>query len=248
MVVKNRSSEEWHNFVSSNPWKICIVPKNMISTHMLREAVQKDGGILEFIRSKNCEYMIQNDIYELAVQNKGSSIEFVPEDCITDRMCHNAVHGSQGKGSNLQYIPKKLRTPDLCKECVNQNLYNIVFVPAEFLNKEMYISVIEEKIELLDHISLANMNEEIAKYAIDKGFDFNKLPEHLKSGNPKESCVSSAFVDIQYIPKDFLTKDICKYALEKSPEVFEHIPKEFIDKEMIEILLKHDGKIKFTKE
>ena len=28
---------------------------------------------------------------------------------------------------------------------------------------------LEEKIELLDHISLANMNEEIAKYAIDKG-------------------------------------------------------------------------------
>jgi hypothetical protein len=243
--MKFRTSKEWYNFVLSNPWKLSIVPKNMITTEMLREAVQQDGGVLEILHLKNYEYMVQNDIYELAVQNKGSSIEFVPEDCVTDRMCHNAIYGSQGKGSNIQYIPKKLRTPELCKECVNQDLSNIIFVPAEFLNKEMYISVIEENIDLLNHISLANMNEEIAKYAIDKGFDFNKLPIHLKSTN---SSISSAFIDIQYIPKDFLTRDICKYALKKSPEVFEHIPKEFIDKEMIEILLKHDGKIKFTKE
>ena len=248
MGVKTRSCKEWHNFVLSNPWKLSIVPKNMITTNMLREAVQKDGGVLEIIRVRNFEYMVQNDIYELAVQNKGSSIEFVPEDCVTDRMCHNAVHASQGKGSNLQYIPKKLRTPELCKECVNQDLTNVLFVPSELLNMEMYISVIEEDTNLLNYISLENMDEDIAKYAVKKGFDFNKLPKNLKTKELVESCGIEAFVDIQYIPKDFLTKDICKHALEKSGTVFEYIPKEFIDTEMIQILLKHEGKIKFTKE
>lgn len=244
MNHKQRSSKDWYDFVLSNPWKLSIVPKNMITTDMLREVVQKDGTILEIIRLKNYGYMIQNDIYELAVQNKGSSIEFVPEDCITDRMCHNAIHGSQGSGENLKFIPKKLRSSDLCKEAVNQNLSNILHVPSEKITHEMFIIIINDNIELFNHINLDTMHPLIAKKAVKKGFDFNKLPKHLQT----KEVLEGIECNIKNLPKEFLTKEMCKKALEKSGEAFEYIPKEFVDTEMLQILLTHEGKIKFTKE
>jgi hypothetical protein len=244
MSYKQRSCKDWYNFISTNPWKLSIVPKNMITTDMLREAVQKDGDVLEIIRIKNYEYMVQNDIYELAVQNKGSAIEFVPEDCITDRMCHNAIFGSQGHGNNLKFIPKKSRKDDICKEAVNQNLNNILDVPSEKLTNEMYIMAAEENIDLLNHINLDNMSTKIAKFAMNKGFDYKKLPKHLQIPEVLESIIH----DIKNTSKELLTKDICKKALEVSPEVLEYIPKEFMDIEMIQILLKHKGTLKFTKE
>lgn len=244
MSHKQRNYKDWHDFVSSNPWKLSIVPKNMITTDMLREAVQKDGDVLEIIRLKNFEYIVQNEIYELAVQNKGSCIEFVPEDCVSDRMCHNAIFGSQGQGDNLKFIPKNLRSIDLCKEAVNQNILNVLHVPVEYITKEMLLMVIDEKIDLLNNINLDNMSINMAKIAVDRGFDFNKLPKHLQLLEVLEDDI----YDIKNTPQEYLTKEICKRALQITGEVLEYIPKEFMDVEMIQILLKHKGILKFTKE
>jgi hypothetical protein len=244
MTYKSRTPQEWLQTIKINPWKLCLIPKNMITTEILREAVQLDGEVLEVIHVRNLDYMVQNDIYELAVQNKGSSIEFVPEDCITDRLCHNAINGSQGNGENLKFIPKKLRSNDLCKEAVNQNISNILHVPSEKITHEMFIIVIHDNINLFNHINLDNMHPMIAKRAIQKGFDFNKLPKHLQT----KEILEGVDYDIKNLPKEFLTKEMCMKALEKSGEAFEYIPKEFIDTEMVQILLKHEGKIKFTKE
>jgi hypothetical protein len=180
MSFKQRSYRDWYDFILSNPWKLSIIPKNMITVDILREAVQKDGTILEIIRVRNLEYMITNEIYELAVQNKGSSIEFVPEDCVTDRMCHNAILGSQGNGENLKFIPNKLRSSDLCKEAINQNLYNVLYFPVEHITNEILLIIIDDNIDLLYEIDLNNMKLETAKYAVKNGFDYNKLPENLK--------------------------------------------------------------------
>jgi hypothetical protein len=180
MSFKQRTYRDWYDFVLSNPWKLSIVPKNMITVDMLKETVQQDGTVLEIIRVRNLEHMSTNEIYELAVQNKGSSIEFVPENCITDRMCHNAIFGSQGSGENLKFIPNTLKSKDFCKEAVIQSLYNILYVPSEHITNEMLLMLIDENIDLLYEVDLNNMTLETAKYAIKNGFDSEKLPKHIK--------------------------------------------------------------------
>jgi len=244
MTYKTRTPQEWLQTIKINPWKLSIIPKNMITTEILRESVQIDGEVLEIIHVRNLDYMIQNDIYELAVQNIGSSIEFVPEDCITERMCHNAIFGSKGKGSNIKFIPKHLRNPEICNEAVIQNIRNIIHVPDEHITESMYIFAIEENFEILNSISLKNISEDIAKLAIEKGFPVKKLPKSFHTKEFFKLSLNNTF-DIKDIPKELLTYDICLKALEESGDTIEYIPKEFIDVKMLEMLLKHNGKIKF---
>jgi hypothetical protein len=250
MNYKTRTPQEWLNSIKINPWKLSIIPKNMITTEILRECVQLDGEILEIIHGRNLEYMVQNDIYELAVQNIGASIEFVPEDCITERMCHNTIFGAKGKGSNIKFIPKILRNPEICNEAVIQNIRNIIHIPDEYITESMYIFAIEENFEILNTISLENISEDIAKMAIEKGFPVKKLPKrfHTKEFFKLSLDNSVDIIDIKDVPKDILTYEICKKALEKAGDAIEYIPKEFIDIKMLEILLSHNGEIKFTKK
>ena len=245
MSYKTRTPQEWLQTVKMNPWKLSIIPKNMITTEILRESVQLDGEVLEVIRVRNLDYMVQNDIYELGVQNMGSSIEFVPEDCITERMCHNAIFGAKGKGSNIKFIPERLRNPEICNEAVIQNIRNIFYVPNEHITESMYIFAIEENFEILNTISLENISDDIAKLAIEKGFPVKKLPKRFHTKEFFKLSLDNS-IDIKDMPKDLLTYDICKKALEKSGDVIEYIPKEFIDVKMLEILINHNGKIKFT--
>lgn len=240
-----RTPQEWLQTIKNNPWKLSVIPKHMITSEILREAVQLDGEILEIIKVRNLDYMVQNDVYELAIQNLGSAIEFVPEDCITERMCHNAVFGAKGKGKNIRFIPKHLRTPEICNEAVIQNIGNIIYVPNENITESMYIFAIEENIEILYNISLENITEEIAKTAIEKSFPVKKLPERFHTKEFFKLSLSNS-LDIKDIPKELLTYDICKKALELSGDAIEYIPKEFIDVKILEILLKHEGKIKFA--
>ena len=245
MTYKSRTPQEWLQIIKINPWKLSLIPKNMITTEILRESVQLDGEVLEIIHVRNLDYMVQNDIYELAVQNIGSSIEFVPEDCITERMCHNTIFGSKGKGKNIRFIPKHLRNPEICNEAVIQNIRNIIYIPEEHITESMYIFAIEENIEILNSISLENISEDIAKTAIEKGFPVKQLPKRFHTKEFFKLSLENT-IDIKDIPKDLLTYDICKKALEKSGDAIEYIPKEFIDVKMIELLLTHNGKIKFV--
>lgn len=140
----------------------------------------------------------------------------------------------QGRIHNLAYFPEHMKTQNICEKAVIANGLNIIDVPKEFLNKELYKKAICPNI-VPEDIKLKNKNQE-----------------------PQFFTDREAF---RSIPKEALDQDLCDHAFERDNEkdmylniqcpnpalrpyqIYEDIPNQFKRKEWVEKVMTHQPQL-----
>jgi hypothetical protein len=218
------SYEEWLSALDKNPWKLSIVPEELINYELLDKVLEKDGGVLQVIKNRGLLHLVPDELLELAVQTNGSALAYIPYHKKTERMCFNAVTGAAGCGENLEFVPLKFRLYDICKRALNESINSIFHIPADIMDIKMII------------------------IAIESGIRFREIPENLYCDELFEIGVTKDPETLSFVKASKKTRKLCLKALEHFGEAFNFIPRDMIDQEFIDILNKHKGKLVFIPE
>lgn len=215
------SFEDWLKILDQNPWKLSLVPEEMINYELLDKVLEKDGGVIEILKNRNLLNLVPDDLLELAVQTNGSALAHIPYNKKTERMCFNAVVGACGSGENLEFVPLKFRIYEICKLALNGSPDSIFHIPADLMDIKMAI------------------------IAVESGIRFREIPEKLYSETLFEIGVTKDPETLLFLPMEKRTKELCLKAVKHFGEAFNFVPKDMINQEFIDILKTHKGRFMF---
>ena len=218
------SYQEWMNILDRNPWKLSIVPEDLIDYELLDKVLEKDGGVIEILKNRGLLHLVPDELLELAVQTNGAALAHIPYNKKTERMCYNAVTGANGSGGNLEFVPLKFRIYEICKLALNGSIDSIFHIPPDV------------------------MDEKMAIIAVESGIRFREIPESLYSDDLFKIGVTKDPETLSFLPIEKRTKELCLKALEHFGEAFNFIPKDMINQEFIDIIKKHKGRLIFISE
>ena len=105
------------------------IENNIKNCDNISDFIKNDPYQIIFIDCDNENY---EELCKLAVQQNGSSLEYVKEQ--TDEICKLAV---QQSGSSLKYVKPELMNEEICKLAVRQNGNALHYVKPELMNDEI---------------------------------------------------------------------------------------------------------------
>jgi hypothetical protein len=139
---------------------------------------------------------------KIAVVQYGMTLEFVPEELMTEEICNIAVAQS---GLALRFVPEELMTEEICKIAVSQYGRALMYVP--------------------NAPGRVMRTEEICKLAVKQdGLALQFVPEQFKTEEIYKIAVKQYGYSLQYVPEELRTKELCKIAVEHSRCALKFVP------------------------
>ena len=111
------------------------------------------------------------------------------------------------------------------------------YMPEKYITKELCVRFLSNNLDILNNIPIHILDEELLIYAITKTEKIRNLtriideaPDNLITQNVIDCAVEHGLA-FHLVPERFITKELCKRMLEKSPNNFYHMPIEILDEE-----------------
>lgn len=170
--------------------------------------------------------VITSEIYELKVKSQPNYFPSVPSDRQTQAMCNIAMEDDP---CNIKYVNPQFICGDHAVQAVKKNPHNLVYVPEELCNVELYmlaVSIMPDIIFTMNpHILTGEILEQLARLApttLVNLVNHRTMKIYRKTGC-KKFCSEM---------ESKLSTDIYRIAFNQDPTIFKHIPYEKKDEAM----------------
>ena len=190
--------------------------------------------------------LFNNEIYLKIVKINGILIEKIPFEYITDQMCTIAIENK----TPLKYIPEIFRSLDLCLKALIYDESAIKYIPHEFMNMQICNLAVDYNINAIIYIPYIIFSLEIYKLIVLKNSDLLQyIPKHfivpelfLQNFDMK---YSKLLYNMYNICNEMITSEICKNAILESAENIQFVPDKYKSIELIILIIKKYGLIKY---
>lgn len=198
--------------------------------------IEKNHRVLQYITEPDD---LLDEIYELAVNQNGLSLEFVPDTYQSKKICKLAV---EQNGLALQFAANKYITQKLCDLAVQQNWFALEYVNYSYQTKELCMSAVKKNGLILQFIQ--NQTDEMCMLAV-KNYGYaleyvNKQTEDICKAAVKQCGYALKFVKKQ-------TDEICMLAVISRGNALQYVKNQTEDMCTIAIKQNHFS-IAYVKE
>lgn len=170
----------------------------------------------------------------------------IPEEFMTSELINICVENTSDKYF-INEIPKL--TQEICMKFVRRFPSSLRLVPDFFINEEMIIELIKIDQEVIKIVSDSKITDEISRicyelgdinirqYLINHGYMKNHVTEDMFS----ELLENEVKINLEKIPREFITEDISHSLFEKDKSYFATIPNEHKTYDMCLLAIKESS-------
>ena len=208
---------------------LCSVPKNQQTTEMIEAVIDEydmdyekyPNGVLEYLPKTK----LTHDLRKRILGINGSDLRHISSRYISEDLVIAAV-GNRWEA--LRWVTEEFMTPDVIALALNADGRSIAFVPEWMRTYDLCLAAVRnDRGDAKDH-ALA-----YTPRSIIRGLRGRELCAAAVVANP---------LAIAAVPKDYLTLDLIKAAIEKDPHapyhsVIEFVPKNLMSKDLVELSL-----------
>jgi hypothetical protein len=237
--------EKCSNAVRQNGFILEYIHDEFKTKEVCIEAILSNKVVLHLIPSE----IIDIEICQIAIRINAENCKFIPKNMMTQNLCDNifnyiytSMHYSHinNKLHIIKYIPEEYITQEyinkLWTHVGNCGAYDSSY--TSYKSSKKYISFIL-------HVPKKYITDEITKDYIDK---LQKNPEYkyiyyyLPELNYDKyyQLVDSNCTLLEIVPHKFITEELCKLVIDKSPHNIMHVPYNLITLELCTYALKND--------
>jgi uncharacterized protein YkvS len=233
--------------IEKHPKNLPFIPKHHLSTELTKNALMSDISLFKFTQEdswtdKICANAVVNEFLEISIvpdkyktesfytcllsldfysfkndipnQYRGTEyyIKCIKEDSLTFsdiRSLPNENHIDKAKIYEIafeyspyffEHIPKQYRTEEMCKLIFEHDVTTFHNIPDNFRTEDMYIEAL--------HSGIRNIH----------------IPDKYNNQPFYDRLVAFWPSNIQYVPPEFRTYDICKAAVKSESRLFKFVP------------------------
>jgi hypothetical protein len=233
--------------IEKYPKNLPFIPKHYLSTELTRNALMSDISLFKFTQEDSwtdeiCANAVANEFIEISIVPEKYKTEFfytclmtldfysfkddIPNQyrgteyyikCIQDsslrfsdiRNLPNEPHINKAKIYEIafeyspyffEHIPKQYRTKEMCKLIFEHDVTTFHNIPDNFRTDDMYIEAL--------HSGIRNI----------------QIPDKYNNQPFYDRLVAFRPSNIQYVPPEFRTYDICEAAVKSESRLFEFVP------------------------
>ena len=153
----------------------------------------------------------KDEAFYRAILDKAISfLPYVPEVFVTEDDCKKCVD----EGKPLKWIPDRFKTYELCSNAIAHchRANEISSVPRNLIDKELCLLAIEQSRDAFGFIPRDMLDEDICMAFAKRAIAFKN--------------------DIERIPPQFLSQEICLEIIERDPFAFKDVPDRFRSEEL----------------
>ena len=222
---------EYLKELKCNPHFFKEISEEYIDDKFCKLAVEANHFVLDF--GYIPERFIDENIYLVALNShKSYSLFRVPEFLRTKSLCFKFI---ENNGLELFGVPEELKTYELCLKSVENNGLALQYVPEELKLKICYAAVLQNS-DALQYI--VNPSQELIDFALscnNKG-----VPIRFINNKTYKQCLNAVkhkYQSLEYVPKEFLTEELCVAAINKESASITYFKKECFSDEIYSKLL-----------
>ncbi len=168
------------------------IPNHLRTSEMVTLLVSKGVGGIQWINKD----LLTNEAWELAIENNGLNIKFMPSDLITHSLALNAVR---------YCIPF----------CFENTEYPIKFVPSELITKELVFESVKNSPCSLKDVPLEFMSKELVELVVSgNGKSLEFVPESMRSKDICKLALENDLYAFKWIPKDYMDNEMLLIIIE----------------------------------
>ena len=239
-----KSKEMCLNAFSKNVNAIKYIPSEFLTSDICKIAIKKNAQLIkdiprDFITEELCFLTVKEDfeclkyippeqrtinLYYYMLDKNVNAIKYIPSEFLTSNICKIAI---KKKGLLIKDIPQNLVDDELCILALQQNWECVKYLPETFQQINIIKHAIIQNYKAISYVKLKNEDELIEYIRLNDNI-FKHLPIKYKSEKICEIALQSNVKNIEYIPTNSMTENICNYFLQKVEQV--NISNEFKNK------------------
>jgi hypothetical protein len=234
-------------------YNIQFVPKEYITQELCLLAVSDSSrGGLQFIQEK----YLTDDICMKAVTSTRhfNDMKYIPKRFLTKKLCVAAV---LKHGGAIRYVPKEYINYDLCVAAVSKNGDALEYIPLEYVTKELCdiavyrcgnaIGFVPDEFITEDlctravingcyHMQYIHSEEMYIEYLKRRPSLYGDIMPQYNTYNVYYTAILYAGLELKSVPTQFITKELCRIAIDEYVHNIKYVPENIIDNEMCEYI------------
>ncbi len=190
--------------------------------------------------------LITNELCEIAVQNSGFALSYIPERLIKQngqewlkKLCVLAV---ENDGGSISRVPENLIDKEIVELAIFGDTYSprddylrnpIAYVPKNLLTKELILHAVSYAPYSIKDIPRNKITKEISRIAVSgEGKTLKYIPERFINEELISIAVANNIVAIRLIPEKYINAEKCKLWFDNNYLALKYIPDQYKSKDM----------------
>ena len=236
-------TEFFKKVLPDNPYALKVAPKEVLSEELVYLAVssglrrredylvdfQSQRIIDKFFEEKVTllswikEEFMTEEILKKAVMYSSKNANQIPENLLTEELCY--LHVSCGF-TLADIETKKYLSERIVKRAIQNDINEYVYLPSEFKTKELSLDVLKKDGTLLPFVPCEFTTADMWVDAIGEGVirkeRIDTIPTPFMTDETLTKLIKHDWESIKYIPKQYLTAEVCMTALEQNESAIEY--------------------------
>lgn len=195
------------------------------TSHNVKEFINLNPESINYINNSNLSYTTIVSILNL---KNIVGLKYIKPDMITVSVCYSAILNN---GLSLEFVPEEFHTYDICNMACKNNGLALEFVKQSLFNEnqlnELYLTAVTNNGLALMFIDRKLLTDKLCLKAIKQNNEAFKIIINDKlsnSSNILTHLINTNETSIVYIPKNYLTEEVCLASVSIDGDHLIHIP------------------------
>ena len=194
-----------------------VIPRIVSREQALRIAGQDPAGLL-----KIPAFMLEEEMFLLAVRNDGLRLGYVPQRGRNRVVCEAAVNET---GMALKYVPRKMLDRDICNRAVHRTGTALRYVPPAFIDWNMAATAVENDGQALAYVPEALKDQAVCLMAVRNNAPLASVPDRERSRAVWLSALETGRVRLREVPGAYLSREACLTAVRRDGSSLADVPR-----------------------